>query len=62
MSAPVFSKEVRESWDTWLAAFRAELLPVFTRHGFSPDAALIAYATYKSEPTDPDAGEPWRKS
>ena len=30
-------------WDAELGDFRAFLLPVFRRHGFSDDAALLAY-------------------
>jgi hypothetical protein len=58
-----FDDEVRASWDGWLADFKRDMVPVFLRHGFSADAALIAFqinSVTNSIQHEADDDEPWR--
>lgn len=41
----LFRDDVVESWDVWLKRFESHMYPVFARHGYSRDAALVAFLT-----------------
>jgi hypothetical protein len=58
-----FDEVVRVSWDRWLQDFKRDMLPVFEAHGFSADAALIAFqinTVTNAIQTEADDDEPWR--
>lgn len=39
----LFRDDVRENWHVWLIRFERFMYPVFAQHGYSRDAALVAF-------------------
>jgi hypothetical protein len=63
-----FDDGAPDSWAEFLAEFETVLLPVFTKMGYSRDAALIAFhcnmvanKVSRLLHDDPDDDAPWRK-
>jgi hypothetical protein len=52
------------SWDKWLVEFEADVMPMFLKHGYTRDTALLAYqlnAMYNRLPEkDDDDDEDWK--
>ncbi len=40
---PLLTEHERAEWDVFLTKFKRDTLPIFERHGFARDTALVAF-------------------
>ena len=46
---PLLTVEEKEEWDGFLTRFKRDALPIFERHGFCLDAALLMFELNRVE-------------